>query len=258
MTTVGRPVAGHEPAAAAKPSPREVTILVVEDDVRMLDFLERALASRGYGVHTATDGSEALRKGLYADPDAVVLDVMIPAPDGIEVLRTWRNAGRAMPVLLLTARDAIESRVAGLDAGADDYLTKPFAVVELFARVERLLERPRSLRPTVLRTDDLLLDPSRHAVSRGDVAIPLSTKEFALLQELMRYPGKVLTRSELVEHVWDYSYDGDSNVVDVYIGYLRDKVDRPFGQHSIETVRGVGYRLRQQTVSASSGDGPEQ
>jgi two-component system OmpR family response regulator len=218
-------------------------ILVVEDDPRMLDFLRRALESRGYDVHPVADGRQALEKGLEQEYNAVVLDVMIPAPDGIQVLQSWRTAGRTMPVLLLTARDAVASRVEGLDAGADDYLTKPFEVVELFARVARLLERPALIRPTVLECGELSLDPANHTVTRGGNAIPLSAKEFALLHELMRHPGQVLTRSHLLEHVWDYSYDGDSNVIDVYIGYLRAKIDRPFGGHSIETVHGVGYRL---------------
>jgi two-component system, OmpR family, response regulator len=257
--TVGHPrPAAQAPAAALQPSPGGTKILVVEDDERMLDFLQRALGSRGYDVDTAADGPEALRKAREASHDAVVLDVMIPAPDGIEVLQAWRAAGWAVPVLLLTARDAVGHRVEGLDAGADDYLTKPFAVVELFARIERLLDRPPSLRPPVLRTGELRLDPACHEVTRGDVAIPLSAKEFALLHELMRHPGRVLTRSDLVEHLWSYSYDGDSNVIDVYIGYLRDKIDRPFGQDSIETVRGVGYRLRPQPPLTSSTEGPEQ
>ena len=218
-------------------------VLVVEDDERMLDFLRRALEGRGYTVQLAPDGQQALEKGLADEYDAVVLDVMIPAPDGIQVLQSWRAAGRTMPVLLLTARDAVPSRVEGLDAGADDYLTKPFAVVELFARVARLLERPPMLRPTVLVCGDLRLDPANHTVTRRRTAIHLSAKEFALLHELMRHPGQVLSRSHLLEHVWDYAYEGDSNVIDVYIGYLRGKVDRPFGGHSIETVHGVGYRL---------------
>jgi len=252
MATVGHAVAAQAPAADVEPGARRSSILVVEDDERMLDFLKRALTSRGYLVDTAVDGSDALRKGLGTRYDAVVLDVMIPAPDGVEVLRTWRAVGRAMPVLLLTACDAVGYRVEGLDAGADDYLTKPFAVVELFARIQRLLHRPSSLRPTVLRSGDLSLDPARHEVTRGDVGIALSAKEFALLHELMRHPGRVLTRSDLTEHLWSYSYEGDSNVIDVYIGYLRDKIDRPFGRDSIETVRGVGYRLRQQRLLTSS------
>jgi two-component system OmpR family response regulator len=231
-------------------------LLVVEDDVRMLDFLERALGGQGYMVQGAADGPQALRKGLDEDYDAVVLDVMIPSPDGIEVLRSWRAAGRNVPVLLLTARDAVTDRVEGLDAGADDYLTKPFSVVELFARVDRLLQRPAKLRATVLVCGDLTLDPAGHTVTRGEVPIGLSAKEFALLHELMRTPGHVLSRTHLLEHVWDFSYDGDSNVIDVYIGYLRDKIDRPFGQHSIETVRGVGYRIRAIAANASPAEAP--
>ena len=219
-------------------------VLVVEDDERMLDLLARALRSRGYVVDLAADGEAAERVGLANEYDAVVLDVMIPPPDGIAVLRSWRTAQRMMPVLLLTARDGVDDRVTGLDTGADDYLTKPFAVAELFARVERLLDRPALLRPTVLRNGDLTLDPATHRVARGETLIDLSAKELALLQELMRQPGKVLSRSYLLDHLWDSSYEGDSNVVDVYIGYLREKIDRPFRHDSIETVRGVGYRLR--------------
>jgi two-component system OmpR family response regulator len=228
---------GHERSASR--------LLVVEDDDRMLDLLRRALESRGFAVDVAADGVRALRLGLDADYDLVVLDVMIPPPDGFEVLRSWRDAGRTMPVLLLTARDAVASRVQGLDRGADDYVTKPFAVAELFARVDRLLVRPSRLHPAVLKCGDLTLDPATRAVHRGEVPVHLSLKEFALLHELMRKPGQVLSRGHLLDHLWDFSYEGDSNVVDVYIGYLRDKVDRPFGAQSIETVRGVGYRLRE-------------
>jgi two-component system, OmpR family, response regulator len=224
-------------------------VLVVEDDARMLDLLDRALRSRGYAVDLAADGEDAQRAGLTNGYDVVVLDVMIPPPDGIAVLRSWRAAQRMMPVLLLTARDGVEDRVTGLDTGADDYLTKPFAVAELFARVERLLDRPALLRPMVLSNGNLTLDPATHRVARGETRIDLSAKELALLQELMRQPGTVLTRSYLLEHLWDSAYEGDSNVLDVYIGYLREKVDRPFGHDSIETVRGVGYRLRQAGTS---------
>jgi two-component system OmpR family response regulator len=230
-------------------------LLVVEDDPRMLDLLDRALRSQGYAVDLATEGAEALSAGLERDYDAVVLDVMIPPPDGIEVLRSWREASLAVPVLVLTARDAVTDRVAGLDAGADDYLTKPFAVAELFARVHRLLDRPPVLRPTVLRCGDLRLDPVRRTVVRDGAPITLSAKEFALLHELMRSPGRVLSRSHLLDHVWDTSYDGDSNVIDVYMGYLRDKVDRPFGRRSIETVRGVGYRIRPSTDEGAPEEG---
>ena len=222
---------------------RGAQLLIVEDDERMLELLRRAFGSQGYDVQVAVDGEEALRMGLVEDYDAVGLDVMIPPPDGFQVLRSWRRAGRTMPVLLLTARDSVASRVDGLDSGADDYVTKPFALVELFTRLERMLARPAGLRPTTLACGDLTLDPATHVVKRGDAEISLSLKEFALLQELMRNVGRVLSRTHLIEHVWDFSYDGDSNVVDVYIGYVRDKVDRPFGRQSIQTVRGVGYRI---------------
>jgi two-component system, OmpR family, response regulator len=250
---MNRPVGGHtdEPHQRGR-------LLVVEDDERMLDFLQRALRAQGYSVDAVADGPQALAKGLSEEYDAALLDVMIPPPDGVAVLRDWRAARRTLPVLLLTARDGVADRVRGLDAGADDYLTKPFAVAELFARVERLLQRPPALRATVLTCGDLRLDPARHTVTRGDAPVGLSAKEFALLHELMRHPGRVLTRSHLLEHLWDFSYDGDSNVIDVYIGYLRDKVDRPFGQDSIETVRGVGYRLRPTRDRAPSPEGQGQ
>jgi two-component system OmpR family response regulator len=236
-------------------TPEAPRLLVVEDDDHMLDLLRRALATRGYSVRTAADGPQALRLGMDAEYDAAVLDVMIPPPDGLDVLRAWRAAGRSLPVLLLTARDAVNHRVEGLDAGADDYLTKPFAMAELFTRVQRLLDRPAALRPTVLRCADLSLDPAQHAVARGGTSVHLSAKEFALLHELMRHPGRVLTRGYLLEHLWDFSYEGDSNVIDVYVGYLRDKVDRPFGRHSIETVRGVGYRLVADTAGQGTAGG---
>jgi two-component system OmpR family response regulator len=238
--------------AGAMTPPKSAQLLVVEDDERMLELLRRAFGSRGYDVRVAIDGEEALRMGLVEDYDAVVLDVMIPPPDGLEVLRSWRRAGRTMPVLLLTARESVASRVDGLDTGADDYVTKPFALMELFTRVERMLARPARLRPTTLRCGDLTLDPATHVVKRGDAEISLSLKEFALLHELMRNVGRVLSRTHLIEHVWDFSYDGDSNVVDVYIGYLRDKVDRPFGRQCIQTVRGVGYRLVDDAISEPS------
>ncbi len=232
-------------------------VLVVEDEVKMAALLRRGLSHDGFVVDVAGSGEDALWMAASTPYDAVILDVMLPGIDGFEVCRRLRADGMWAPVLLLTARDAVAHRVEGLDAGADDYLTKPFAVAELFGRIERLLERPRRLRPTVLRCGDLSLDPARHTVARGDVAFRLSTKEFALLHELMRHAGHALTRSHLMDHLWDFSYDGDSNVIDVYIGYLRDKVDRPFGRHSIETVRGVGYRLRQETADSPLAKGVE-
>jgi two-component system, OmpR family, response regulator len=221
-----------------------VRLLVVEDDVKMAALLKRGLEREGYAVDIAPNGEDALWAGREFGYDAVVLDAMIPAPDGFEVCRRLRQAGKWMPVMMLTARDAIEDRVKGLDAGADDYLPKPFAFAELFARLRALLRRDVSERPTVLRAGDLRLDPATRSVKRGSSEVTLSVREFALLELLMRHKGEVLSRTAILEHVWDFAYDGTSNVVDVYIRYLREKLDRPFGRDSIETVRGAGYRLR--------------
>lgn len=219
-------------------------VLVVEDDTRLADMLRRALGKEGYAVDLAATGQDALWHVRENDYDLVVLDVMIPAPNGFDVARTMREEQRWSPVLMLTARDALDDRVTGLDSGADDYLVKPFALPELYARVRALTRRTPAGRPTVLRVDDLVLDPQRRSVERAGTAVELSAKEFALLHELMRRPGEVLSRTYLIEHVWDFAYEGGSNVVDVYVRYLREKVDRPFGVDSIETVRGAGYRLR--------------
>jgi two-component system OmpR family response regulator len=219
-------------------------VLVVEDEAKMASLLRRALEREGYAVDVAGTGQDALWLGTENDYDAVVLDVMLPPPDGFEVCRTLRSRGRWAPVLLLTARDAVEDRVAGLDAGADDYLAKPFSFAELYARLRALTRRGARERPATLTVGDLVLDPAAHLVCRAGRPVELSPKEFALLELFMRHPGEVLTRTQMLEHVWDFAYDGRSNVVDVYVRYLREKVDRPFGCESIETVRGVGYRLR--------------
>ncbi len=219
-------------------------ILVVEDEIKMAALLKRGLEHEGYAVDVSGDGLEALWAARENDYDGIVLDAMIPGCDGFEVCRTLRREGRWAPVLMLTARDELEDRVAGLDSGADDYLTKPFAFAELFARLRAVMRRTPGERPVVLQVGDLHLDPATHEVRRGEVPIPLSPKKFALLEEFMRHPGEVLTRTRILEHVWDFAYDGTSNVVDVYVGYVRDAIDRPFGRDSIETVRGVGYRLR--------------
>jgi len=223
---------------------------VVEDEVKMAALVRRGLEREGYAVDLAADGPEALWSARERDYDAIVLDAMIPEPDGFAVCRLLRDEGRWAPVLLLTARDSVEDRVRGLDAGADDYLTKPFAFEELFARLRALTRRGPVERPIVLHVGDLALDPVTRSVSRGGQPVNLSAKEFGLLEFLMRHPGEVLTRTRIIEHVWDFAYEGGSNVVDVYVRYLREKVDRPFGRADIETVRGVGYRLR------SAGDGP--
>ncbi len=221
-------------------------LLVVEDDVGMAGLLRRGLEEEGYAIDLAPNGEEALWLGTENAYDAVVLDVMLPDLDGFEVCRRLREQGRWAPVLMLTARDAVPDRVAGLDAGADDYLTKPFSFAELSARLRALIRRGTGERPSVLRVGDLVLDPSTRRVWRGDAEVFLTGKELALLEYLMRHAGDVLTRAQIIEHVWDFAYDGTSNVVDVYVRYLREKVDRPFGQRSVETVRGAGYRLREE------------
>ena len=218
-------------------------VLLVEDDPAMADMLTRSLRRRGYAVDAVGTGTDAVWGIVETDYDLVVLDAMIPAPDGFEVCRQIRAKGRWVPVLMLTARDAMLDKVRGLDAGADDYLTKPFALDELLARVRALTRREPLERPTSLHVGDLVLNPAARSVHRGERGIALSAKEFALLHELMRRAGETLTRTYLIEHVWDFAYDGGSNVVDVYVRYLRDKVDRPFGRNTIHTIRGTGYRL---------------
>ena len=229
---------------ASEPYDRGVRVLVVEDEAKMASLLQRALEREGYAVDLAGNGVDAIWLATENDYDAIVLDVMIPPPDGFDVCRTLRERDRWAPVLLLTARDAVADRVTGLDAGADDYLPKPFSFEELSARLRALTRRATNERPTVLEVGALRLDPAAHTVTREGVLVDLSPKEFSLLEMFMRSPGKVLTRTELLEHVWDFAYDGTSNVIDVYVRYLRGKIDRPFGRDSIETVRGVGYRLR--------------
>jgi two-component system OmpR family response regulator len=221
-----------------------VRILVVEDSVRMSSLLRRGLEEEGYAVDAVPTGEEGVHHAKVAPYDAIVLDVMLPGADGFEVCRRIRAAGGRSPVLMLTARDSVQDRIAGLDAGADDYLTKPFSFQELFARIRALLRRGPSQRPPVLEVGDLMLDPGTHEVHRGEIEVRLTAKEFALLEYFMRHARQVLTRRQLIEHAWDFAYDGDSNVLDVYVRYLREKIDRPFARASLETVRGVGYRLR--------------
>jgi two-component system, OmpR family, response regulator len=218
-------------------------VLVVEDDVKMAALLRRGLVEDGLAADVARTGDDALWMAEATEYDAIVLDVMLPGVDGFEVCRRLREAGRWAPVLMLTARDAVEDRVAGLDAGADDYLTKPFSFAELLARLRALARRAPAERPSVLAAGDLTLDPATRQVRRGDAVINLSAKEFALLETFMRRPGEVLTRFQLLEHCWDYGYDNRSNVVDVYVRYLREKIDRPFGRETLQTVRGAGYRF---------------
>ncbi len=219
-------------------------VLVVEDAVKLAGILKRGLEEEGYAVDLVANGEEAVWMGTENDYDAIVLDIVLPDIDGFEVCRRLREKQRWAPVLMLTARDAVDDRIRGLDAGADDYLTKPFAFLELVARLRALLRRGTRERPAVLAVDDLVLDPATRVVRRGDEAIDVTAKEFALLEYFMRHPGEVLTRAQLIEHVWDFAFDGDPHIVNVYVGYLRDKIDRPFERRSLETVRGTGYRLK--------------
>jgi two-component system OmpR family response regulator len=218
-------------------------VLVVEDEVKIARAIRRGLEHEGYATDVVATGEEAILRATEQDYDAVVLDVKIPAPDGFAVCRQMRARNRWAPVLMLTARDSVEDRIRGLDAGADDYLVKPFSFGELLARLRALLRRAPAERPATLRVGDVTLDPSAHVVTRAGQPVELSAREFALLEFLMRHAGQVLTRTAMLEHVWDYRYDGDSNVVDVYIGYLRRKLEEPFGAALIRTVRGVGYIL---------------
>ena len=220
-------------------------VLVVEDEIKMASLIRRGLRSEGLAADVAIKGEDALWMAGSTGYDAIVLDVMLPGIDGFETCRRLREQGIWAPVLMLTARDAVDDRVAGLDGGADDYLTKPFSFAELLARLRALARRGAVERPAVLAVGDLELDPAARRVRRGETTIELSAKEFALLETFMRRPGAVLSRLQLLEHAWDYEYENRSNVVDVYVRYLREKVDRPFGVESIETVRGAGYRLRE-------------
>jgi two-component system OmpR family response regulator len=219
-------------------------VLVVDDDVRMAGAIRRGLQYEGLVVDVVAGGEEALRVVGTAEYDVIVLDVLMPGLGGFETCRRLRDGAHWMPVLMLTARDSVEDRVRGLDGGADDYLTKPFSLAELTARLRALVRRGPVERPPVLEVGDLLLDPATRDVRRGDVEIRLSAKEFTLLETFMRRPGHVLSRGQLLEAAWDLGYEQRSNIVEVYIRGLREKVDRPFGVHSIETVRGAGYRLR--------------
>ena len=210
----------------------------------MAAAIRRGLQFEGLVVDVASDGEQALRTVRATDYDVIVLDVMMPGLDGFETCRRLRVDGVWAPVLMLTARDSVEDRVRGLDGGADDYLTKPFSLAELTARLRALVRRGPLERPTVLEAGDLRVDPATREVWRGDTQIDLSAREFGLLETLMRRPGHVFSQMQLLESAWDLGYEQRSNVVEVYIGYLRQKIDRPFDVSSIETVRGAGYRLR--------------
>ena len=219
-------------------------VLVVEDETRMARLLKRGLEEEGHAVNVAADGPDGLWMATENPYAAIVLDIMLPGFDGFEVCRRLREAGVWSPVLMLTARDAVGDRVRGLDVGADDYMVKPFSLLELAARLRALARRDDRARPAVLGERDLKLDPAAKRAWRGQTELQLSPKEFSLLELFLRHPGVVLTRTQILEAAWDFAYDGTSNVVDQYVTYLRRKIDVPFGRHDIETVRGMGYRLR--------------
>jgi two-component system, OmpR family, response regulator len=219
-------------------------VLVVEDEPKMAELLARGLREEGHAADIAGEGEDALWMARAVPYDAIVLDVMLPGSDGFTVCRELRAAEIWSPVLLLTARDAVDDRITGLDAGADDYLLKPFSFGELLARLRALVRRAPAERPTEIVVGTLRLDPATHRAWRGDTELELSAKAFALLEAFMRRPGEALSRGQLLDAAWDIAFESRSNVVDVYVRYLRERIDRPFGLESLETVRGVGYRLR--------------
>jgi two-component system, OmpR family, response regulator len=231
----------------------ELRALIVEDEVKMANLLRRGLTEEGYSADVALDGERAIVMASDAEYDVIVLDVMLPGVDGFEVCRRLRGSGVRSPALMLTSRDAVEDRATGLDAGADDYLPKPFSFDELYARLRALQRRGAVVRPVILEVGNLRVDPRSRQVWRGDIEIDVSQKAFALLETLMRRPGEVVSRFDLLEHAWDRSYENRSNIIDVYIRYLRRKIDSPFGLRSIETVRRAGYRLRPDGGAPASG-----
>src|SRR6188472_2833970 len=219
-------------------------VLLVEDELRMAAAISRALRVEGIVTDVAQTGTRGVAMAHGEQYDVLILDVMLPDFDGVEICRRLRRDEVWVPIIMLTARDAIEDRVRGLDQGADDYLTKPFSLAELLARLRALARRGPVARPTVLEVGELRLDPATRQVWRGDVEVMLSAREFSLLETFMRRPGQVLSHLQLLDAAWDLGYEQRSNVVEVYVRYLREKVDRPFGVRSLETVRGMGYRLR--------------
>jgi two-component system copper resistance phosphate regulon response regulator CusR len=218
-------------------------LLLVEDEPRVAHFIAKGLRERGYAVDTAQDGEDALYKAGINEYDLILLDVMLPLKNGFDVCKALRASGANLPVLMLTARDAVEDRVKGLDSGADDYLSKPFDFTELLARVRALLRRARELRPDILRVADLILDTANHTVTRNGNRINLTAKEYALLEFFMLREGKIVSRAEIAEHVWDENFDAFSNVIDVYVRRLRKKIDENFERPLIHTRRSEGYIL---------------
>ncbi len=221
-----------------------MTILVVEDEIKITRFIKKGLELDHYTVETAYDGEEALEKIEINNYDLIILDVMLPKVDGIEVCRRARENKIETPIIMLTARDTVDDRVRGLDVGADDYLVKPFAFGELLARIRALLRREKTVKATKLTIADLVLNPTTHEVFRGDKEVSLSSKEYRLLDYMMRRPGTVCTRTMIGEHIWGYSFNDESNVIDVYISYLRKKIDSGFRNPLIHTIRDVGYKIQ--------------
>ncbi len=216
--------------------------LIIEDDRAIADFVARGLREAGFAVDVATDGEEGLSAALEQNPDVAIVDLMLPRRDGLSVIDELRRRGRSTPVLILSARRSVDDRVRGLQAGGDDYLTKPFAFAELLARVQALVRRAsRAPEPTTLTVEDLSLDLLTRKVTRGGVAIDLRPREFALLEYLMRNAGKVVSKTMILSHVWEYNFDPQTNIVDVLVSRLRDRIDRPFEKKLLQTVRGVGY-----------------
>ena len=219
--------------------------LIIEDDRAIADFVARGLREAGFAVDVAADGEEGLAAALEQKPDVAIVDLMLPRRDGLSVIDELRRRGHSTPVLILSARRSVDDRVRGLQAGGDDYLTKPFAFAELLARVQALVRRAsRSPEPTTLTVEDLSLDLLTRKVTRAGVAIDLRPREFALLEYLMRNAGKVVSKTMILSHVWEYNFDPQTNIVDVLVSRLRDKIDRPFDRKLLQTVRGVGYVLR--------------
>jgi DNA-binding response OmpR family regulator len=220
-----------------------VRLLLVEDDAKLAQAVARGLRHDGYAVDHVADGDAALVQAAIYDYDAILLDIMLPGRDGFDVCRGLRDRGWGAPVLLLTARDRVDDRINGLDVGADDYLAKPFDFGELLARIRALLRRAPAQRPVALEVGDVVVDPGRHVVTRAGTPVELTAREFAVLEVLARNAGQAVTRTTLLEHVWDANYEGSTNVVDVYVGYLRKKLELPFGTPVIRTIRGVGWTM---------------
>ncbi|MER3452467.1 MAG: DNA-binding response regulator [Acidimicrobiia bacterium] len=218
-------------------------VLVIEDDTRLSRSLKRGLEAEGFAVDVAADGNEGLWMASEVDYDAIVLDILLPGSNGYKVCSELRERENWTPILMLTAKDGEQDHAEALDTGADDFLTKPFSLVVLLAHLRALIRRGRRERPTVLAVDDLHLDPAQHRCWRGNTEIALTPRQFALLEYLMRHPGEVVSKAALLDHVWDFAFDGEPNIIEVYISHLRKKIDQPFGRNTIRTVRGVGYIL---------------